>query len=135
MIFRQVAEIIDGIKTQTRRIAKDNELFRIDGYRGNGVFVNGKVTLRAKWIMGRRYAVTPKMYQPTFVMQSGRKLYIVVTRITKEPLQNITEADAHAEGVASIADYKLLWDSINTKHGTRWSDNPDVWVIEFKPQV
>jgi hypothetical protein len=31
-----------------------------------------------------------------------------------------------------ITAYAELWDSINTKPGTRWEDNPLVWVLEFE---
>jgi len=36
-----------------------------------------------------------------------------------------------AEGVESVDAYAALWDSINTKAGTRWQDNPAVWVVRF----
>ena len=36
------------------------------------------------------------------------------------------------EGGYSIEEYESLWDTINTRHGGRWEDNPRVWVIEFK---
>lgn len=30
--------------------------------------------------------------------------------------------------------YAYLWDSIYTKPGTRWADNPLVWVLEFESE-
>ena len=78
-------------------------------------------------------------------------LRIVITAIRREPLQSISEEDAIAEGCTvwrggavvgfgevyevpgytAIEAYHDLWDCINTRPGTRWDDNPDVWVIEF----
>lgn len=54
-----------------------------------------------------------------------------VTGIRQEPLQNISEADARAEGVSSLDAYAHLWGRINDGVGVRWHDNPFVWVIKF----
>jgi len=71
-------------------------------------------------------------------------LRIVITAIRREPLQDISEDDARVEGVSALKwdptlasvtarmAYRDLWDSINTRPGTRWADGPDVWVIEFE---
>lgn len=56
---------------------------------------------------------------------------IHIDRIHHEPLGAITEADAQAEGVASRDAFAALWDTINTKPGTRWTDNPTVCVVTF----
>jgi hypothetical protein len=31
-----------------------------------------------------------------------------------------------------VANYSVLWDSLNKKRGYGWDVNPWVWVIEFK---
>lgn len=62
------------------------------------------------------------------------RVQIVLLRI--EPIQQITEADAIAEGVAGVEAYLELWESINGKSkGSRWDDNPQVVVISFPPPV
>lgn len=113
--------------------------------------------LRIKWQVGRTYAVINKRGLPAvwwtqdeygdYIWLNGRiirnkpsrqrehfrQMRIRVTGIRKDRLQDITEADAFAEGVASVEEYKALWDSINGKtKGARWSDNPEVWVITFE---
>jgi hypothetical protein len=68
MIFKQIPEILEGRKTQTRRVCKAEE-------KGMGTEVHGiifvslpKLTkagwLAAKWQVGRTYAVVPKRGQP-----------------------------------------------------------------------
>jgi hypothetical protein len=70
-------------------------------------------------------------------------------------LQEITEQDARAEGIEREVNVETngnlaaevgfgfelislrktfadLWDSIHTAAGTRWEDDPDVWVLEFE---
>jgi len=131
MIFKQIAEILDGRKTQTRRIRKPDEwhdgewvfdtisrveVIKEDEYRG-----------RLKWAVGRKYAIIPKRGAAGI----GRHIEIVDIRI--EPLQAITEADAIAEGVGSVEEYKALWESINGKDKANcWAANPRVWILTFK---
>lgn len=60
---------------------------------------------------------------------------IEIVSIHSENLQDISNESAIAEGVASIEEYRDLWQSINTRPGTRWDDNPKIWVIRFKSVV
>lgn len=71
-----------------------------------------------------------------------------VTDVRVERLQDISEANAKAEGVEAcdIKDhddcfyrpvshrcaFEALWDSIHTKTDYSWDANPWVWVIEFR---
>ena len=84
----------------------------------------------------------PSIYMPRRASRIG--LENIDIRV--ERLKDITEEDARDEGVehpdiatsppSTYSDYKhkfkLLWDSINAKHGCGWDINPWVWAIEFK---
>jgi hypothetical protein len=158
MIFKQVTEIIDGTKTQTRRLVKPDEHgLKIDGVRQ--VWTSKG---RIKWQIARDYAVQSGRGKPTVMWEPESQGYIPlrirITDIRKERVQDISEQDAIAEGITASpmskslhktwqfntpshtsygysfpADaYAALWDSINTKKGTRFSDNPSVWVLTFE---
>ena len=168
MIFKQVDEIISGAKTQTRRVVKPGEELHYD-YDGRAVMQllpmpmppAYKPRYRTKWQVGRDYAVVSKrgtrgvMWRPDtgkwYVPESTEDvrdgyvpLRVRVTDIRQEPLQNISETDALAEGVdinlgggvrgvlSPVTAYRNLWDSINDRAGVRWHDNPQVWVITFE---
>jgi len=149
MIFRQIDEILDGRKTQTRRTCKPGEVLDKLYIPGFGTVPAVWVNDRLKWVVGRTYAIQPKRGAP------GIKTHrIQITGIRQERLQDISEEDALAEGVSgmrveetgnivdgyefgivlgsAIDAYRELWDSINTRKGVRWEDNPLCWVIEFE---
>lgn len=96
------------------------------------------------------YAWRPSIHMPRWAC----RLLLNVTGVRIERLQDITSADIIAEGIEvpdvdhSVAErpdfldaerdsfarakFRELWDGINTKIGTRWADNPYVWVVEFE---
>ena len=125
MIFKDelCQKVLDGTKTQTRRLVKSNEYTWLDN-RAEIVEVCAS-NHYLKWRVGNSYAVQP-----------GRGKHAVgrigITKIRRECLNAITHDDAQAEGVGrSIAAFAELWDSIHPK-GKRWIDNPGVWVLEFE---
>lgn len=72
------------------------------------------------------------------------RIVLEITGVRVERLQEITEADALAEGVEPahfphggstlhpyFHGFRTLWDEINGKR-TSWESNPFVWVIEFR---
>lgn len=117
-IFRQVTEIEQGVKTETRRVCHpDDELI-------NGVLYHAG---RRKWAVGQTYAIVPKRGQAA--VQSGR---IRIVNIHREQLQQIDHASALLEGVGAVEQYRDLWESINGHTPHRWSHNPAVWVVRFE---
>lgn len=74
--------------------------------------------------------------------REAARLFLRVTEVRVERLQEITEEDAVAEGVqvnpdapAALTDrtaFARLWDSLNAKRGFAWDSNPWVWVYRFE---
>lgn len=84
--------------------------------------------------------------------RAASRITLEIVSVRVQRVQEISDNDAKAEGIDTVRDewsgqcqdfdetlsdrdlFRLLWDSINGKRPTAaWSDNPWVWVIEFKP--
>lgn len=95
--------------------------------------------LRGAWA-GYGLAHDGKYRPPMFMPRWASRITLEVTGVRVERLQDISEADAVAEGVLSLpmetrratprADFMALWDSINGAGS--WGANPWVWVLEFR---
>jgi hypothetical protein len=174
-ITEMVRAILDGRKTQTRCIhdkpkyAVGDVLWVREKWRFDCLdFVWGEKP-RAKIVYSDSYnlfnfdsVLRAKKFEkfinkqgwqsPYFFPREAARLFLRVTRVWQERLQNITEKDARAEGVWSLGIYNdfdghenvcvgetyrepfaILWDSINGKKaGCSWGDNPIVTAYEFE---
>lgn len=68
----------------------------------------------------------PSIHMP----RAASRITLEVTGVRVERLGDVSESDARAEGVQSVAEFKELWASINGP--SSWDANPWVWVVEVK---
>jgi hypothetical protein len=105
--------------------------FQIDLYDGDGFLLNDQ---RMKWCPSTR------------MPREAARIFLRVTDVRVERVQEISDADAWREGVdmqdvldlpcrpeqAAIAVFSGTWDAANAKRGYSWETNPFVWVITFE---
>lgn len=92
-------------------------------------------------LMGVKKKWTPSIFMP----RDASRITLEITGVRVELLQEISEADAIAEGVQLLKTqsaldrgvwahrYAQLWESINGPGS--WKKNPWVWVLEFQKVV
>ncbi len=177
-----VRALLDGSKTQTRRIVTDESLISL---RPDGT--PGKVQPRCKfgqpgdrlwvreawkahttfdhlpprdipnthvWYMADAgYKAESRYRQGMFMPRWASRILLEIVSVRVERLQDISEADAIAEGIeplygawrdyqtqpsinhrptwsTAIGSYRSLWESLNGPGS--WAANLWVWVVEFK---
>lgn len=78
-----------------------------------------------------------------FMPREAARIFLRVTEVRAERIQDITEEDAIREGVMGWIDkiiggmtgktrFQRLWDKLNAARGYGWDKNPWVWVYTFE---
>lgn len=155
MLFKpqMIDAILDGRKTETRRIVKESETWSEDH---KSVFDSaGKL----KWRVGKTYPIQPGMFKKSVAR-------FILTDIDQQFLWEMKPSDAIREGISLtekqkmaryhyidrkillpadfeykfnlpwildeyLAAFAYLWDTINNQPNCRWEDNPKVWRLQF----
>ena len=117
---------------------------------------NGEYVYRTNYGTTEDDSFPPSMFKwkPSIHMpREAARIFLKVTNVRVERLQDITEEDAIAEGVKDPYEYQSpeyyeqpnlrgfeinksafagCWDSIYSKRGYGWESNPWVWVVAFE---
>jgi len=104
-----------------------------------------KIELFSGNIINQRYeALFRKKLPSIFMPRKAARIFLRVTNVRVERVQDITSKECHKEGIipcinherdhccCAVLEFKKLWNSLNAKRGYGWDSNPWVWVIEFK---
>ena len=183
MLFstEMVRALLNGLKTQTRRVVKDNilqnyrneneetldfiKVSMLDSIKpkiGDVIWVRETFSQKderliyrsqvcSKWDLPDGFKWTPSLFMPKSVC----RLFLEITNIRLERLNDISDNDSISEGIeiierlkairmfkdynlkgtlvgktTAIESYKSLWISINGQKS--WDDNPFVWAYTFK---
>lgn len=106
---------------------------------------SGQPLYRADWAgEASEYKWRPSIHMPRRLC----RIVLEVKSVRVERLQEITEAEAVAEGferdfrsdgtdygcglVSAVEGFAALWDQLNADRGYSWESNPWVWRVEFK---
>ena len=91
----------------------------------------------------KKFYQKPGWQSPYFMPKEAARIWLEVTDVRVERLQDMKLSDVYAEGIISkpsldkeaLNPWKLfigLWDDMNAKRGYGWDTNCWVWVIEFR---
>ena len=167
-----VKAILAGKKTQTRRVIKPQPKYlsywTVPVWVVKGEYLSGvskwftfcpyqtgqTLWVRETWIQDcddKIYKADSEVnpsdfkWKPSiFMPRSFARIFLKITNIRVERIQDISEEDVKAEGFTGGNDLQnpcakpaikwffYLWNAINKKRGFGWDVNPWVWVIEFE---
>ena len=103
-------------------------------YLADGTAFNKSLTPEEWEKFGKRKYFKYVQCTGRLMYKSLARIFLEITDIRVERVQDITEEDAKAEGVdcdrTHLEDFEKLWDSIHGKDA--WKRNDWVWVVEFK---
>jgi hypothetical protein len=148
-LVREGNELIDGVMYRNGRrkwyVGQEHAVCPGRGrpayYRTDTLeFIYADIWELAKYYREPGYSMADEMSSHGYLPARLR-----ITGLRQELLRAITDASILREGVAclwperdlSTHDRRLrawvdLWDSTYKRSGTRWADNPAVWVIQFE---
>ncbi|MCD8109986.1 MAG: hypothetical protein LUE14_07795 [Clostridiales bacterium] len=90
-----------------------------------------RATAREDCVDGLRCRWIPSIHMP----KSAARIWLKVTYVKSERLQDITEDQAAREGCADIEDFMSAWQDTVPKDkqdACNWDANPWVWAIGFE---
>lgn len=121
MIFQHtIDKVLDGTKTQTRRVVKEGEVGTLAAPFNKTTYFNVmNPGGRVKWQVGKSYAAQPGRTQKGV----GR---IEIISLRREWVELISDYDVRAEGFANKFDF---WETWKAMHG---HTGMNCWVIEFE---
>jgi len=170
-----ILHILNGTKTQTRRVIKkhplidcgmsdafikdpDNYVIQDCPFGGVGDLLWVRETYEIREV-DTEFGVEERIFYRVdcddkpetrwcpaiFMPRKYSRLFLEITDVRIERVQDIIEADALAEGCriwmgqdgiktdTAVNDFARIWEEINAKRGFSLKVNPWVWVISFRP--
>jgi hypothetical protein len=147
--------ILDGRKTQTRRVIRSpddedccplgapGDLLWVRepwGYAAQFFDVNADPSGEIVYAADGRAPGTRRAWRPpSYMPRACSRLRLEIIGVESQPLQQLTTADARAEGYVEDTLWNdprqwftHLWDRLYAEQGFGWQTNPRVWVITFR---